>query len=597
MLPVSIGNRSLGEKSRSMLKIPTMNTVARRSGAGTSALLCVLLAGCNLLPVSQRPAHAGNGIGSSEGGQAQLMYEVMVAELAGRRGMLDIATEGYFSASRKSTDPRVSERATRLAIWSRAWQQAEDAGTRWAELDPDNAEVRQLLAQVYLRQGESQSAAEQLAHLIGMSEAQDNLREVMQNIFSLLVREPNRTVAIAAMTELRDQYEDDSHANLALAQLAYNAKDRELAADSVNRAIALDPGNGEAHLLRAQILSANGEVDQGFEELAKAVEADAENLDLRLGYARLMVESGRYKQAAVELETVFELGQDNAGAMFTIGLLALESKRTEPAEKYFNRLLDLGEYTNEAHFYLASIADDRRDHDEAIEHYESVSAGDSFLNAQIRAAELYGLTGQVELGRERLQQLAMENPDPEIKPQLIRAEGRILVEAGESAEAVKVLTQGVESYPEDTQLLYSRALASERAGDTETFIRDLEQMIELEPDHAHAMNALGYHYADNNINLEEAEVYLEKASALLPQDAAIMDSLGWLRYRTGELEEAIDLLEQAYKILPDPEIAAHLGEVLWVSGEQESARQVWDRALEDTPDHEALLRVVKQFVQ
>jgi len=595
MLPILISTLS-GGKPHSMLKMPTKRTLSRRSSVGSSALVCALLAGCNLLPVSQTPAFAGNDPnGSSE--QAQLMYEVMVAELAGRRGMLDIATEGYFSASQKSPDPRVSERATRLAIWSRAWQQAEEAGIRWAELDPENSEVRQLLSQVYLRQGDSRSASKQLSLLIKMSEAQDDLRQIMQSIFSLLVREPNRTVAIAAMTQLRDQHANDSYANLALAQLAFNAKDSDLATESVDRAIALDARNGEAHLLRAQILSAKGDIDEGFTELAAAVEADSENLDLRLGYARLLVESGRYKRAAEELEALYELAQDNGGALFSIGLLALESRRTESAEKYFHRLLELDDYTNEAHFYLATIADSRFDHATAIEHYESVSAGDSFVNAQIRAAELYGTTGRLEIARERLQQLAAENPDAEIRPQLIRTEARILLDAGDAPEAVKVLTKGVESYPEDTNILYARALASERTGDTKTFIKDLHQMIELEPDHAHAMNALGYHYVTNNTNLEEAEEYLVKANNLLPEDPAIMDSLGWLRYRMGELEVAIELLEQAYEILQDPEIAAHLGEVLWVSGEQESARQIWTRALEETPDHEELLRVVKQFVQ
>lgn len=571
---------------------------------GTFLAVCVLLAGCNLLPVSQSQVYAAPETPRSVDDASQLMFEVMIAELAGRRGMLDIATEGYYNASKRTDDPRVSERATRLAVWNRAWQQAEETGLRWAALEPDNIEVRQLLAQVFLRQGDSAAAADELAQLISMSQdasiadadEKSNLRDTMQDVFTLLVREPNRNVSIEAMTALRDRYAEDSYANLALAQLAYNAKDRVTALDAADKAIELDSGNSEARLLRAQILASSGDVDKGFAELDVALENDPDNLELHLGYARLLVEAGRYKKAATELETIYSLGQDNATALFTIGLLALESKRTEPAQKYFTRLLELDEFTSEAHFYLGTIADTQFDYATAIVHYESVSSGDSYLNAQIRAAELYGSSGRLEIGRERLQQLAIENPDPELRPRLLQAEGRMLIESGNPAEAVEVLTEGVELYPENVDLLYSRGLAAENSGDHELFRKDLRRLIEIDPDHAHGMNALGYHYADENTNLEEAAVYLEKASAMLPQDPAIMDSLGWLKYRTGDFEESIKLLRQAYQILPDPEIAAHLGEVLWVSGEQESAKEVWNHALKKTPDDKKLQSVMKRFV-
>lgn len=574
-----------------------------KPGIGSFVMVCVMLAGCNLLPVGQGRVYASpeTPTARSVDDASQLMYEVMIAELAGRRGMLDIATEGYYAASQRTDDPRVSERATRLAVWNRSWQQAQETGQRWAILEPENIEVRQLLAQVFLRQGNSVAAADELAMLISMSQEataseSGDLRETMQDVFTLLVREPNRKVSVEAMTALRDRYADDSYANLALAQLAYNAKDRAAALDAVDRAIVLDGSNSEARLLRAQILAASGEVDKGFAELNLALEKDPDNIDLHLGYARLLVEAGRYKQAATELDIIYSLGQDNASALFTIGLLALESKRTEPAEKYFSRLTELDQFTSEAHFYLGTIADTRYDYATAIEHYESVSSGDSYLNAQIRAAELYGSSGRMTIGRERLQQLAMENPDPELRPRLIRAEGRMLIEAGNHAEAVKVLSTGIELYPDDVDLLYSRGLAAENSGDDVLFQRDIRRLIELDPDHAHGLNALGYHFADENTNLEEAAVYLEKASALLPQDPAIMDSLGWLRYRTGDFEESIELLRRAYQILPDPEIAAHLGEVLWVSGEQESAKEVWTRALKQTPDDEKLQSVMRRFV-
>jgi len=159
------------------------------------------------------------------------------------------------------------------------------------------------------------------------------------------------------------------------------------------------------------------------------------------------------------------------------------------------------------------------------------------------------------------------------------------------------LSEGLTRFPDNAEILYARALAADRAGDPSMLETDLSRLIQLEPDNAHALNALGYHFADNNIRLDEAAEYLEKAIQLEPNDAAIMDSLGWLRYRQGNYSEAADLLQKAYTLFPDGEIAAHLGEVLWVDGREPEARQVWEKALVVTPDHELILQVMQKYIE
>ena len=185
---------------------------------------------------------------------------------------------------------------------------------------------------------------------------------------------------------------------------------------------------------------------------------------------------------------------DDAQAMFTIGLLGLESKRNTAAATYFERLLELGEFESEAHYYLARIADSQQNYEEAIEHYEQVVSGDSFFDAQIRAAELYGLTDRVEQGRTRLHELKTAASEDQ-QPRLVRAEARMLREAGRAEEGLIVLSEGLEQFPNDSNLLYTRALMADGQGDAEMFRTDLEQLIEQQPEHAHALNALGYHYA------------------------------------------------------------------------------------------------------
>jgi len=558
-------------------------------------ILVGALAGCNLLPVSQGTLHAADVTKSPVDEQSQLMYELLIAELAGRRGYVDIATEGYVEAAMRTQDPRVAERATKLSVWGRRWQEAERMGLRWVSLDPQNSEARQLLAQVHMRQGKAQAAADQLAELVADNEAER--AQSMQEIYQFLVHEPNRAIAVETMTELRNRYSDDSYASLVLGQLALDSRDYEAALAAADKSLELDTNNNSALLLRAQVLASTGKHELSFSELREALAKTPENIDLRLGLAQLLVGAGRYDDAATELEISYEIGSDNPAAVLSMGLMAVEARRNAAAQKYLSRLLEMNEYENEAHFYLARIADSQQQHAQAIEHYEQVTTGDNHLDAQIRAAEIHALIGDLELGRERLARLAAGNDSPQLQQRLVRAEGRMLLDSGQAQKAVSVLTDGLKSFPDNAELLYSRALAAERSGDPVMFEGDLRTLIKIDPENAHAMNALGYHFAEENTRLDEAEELLVKANSLLPDDPAILDSLGWLRFRQGAYPQSIELLKRAYSLLKDTEIAAHLGEVMWVTGDEKSATELWSRALAERPGDPKLKSVMDRFSQ
>jgi Flp pilus assembly protein TadD len=208
---------------------------------------------------------------------------------------------------------------------------------------------------------------------------------------------------------------------------------------------------------------------------------------------------------------------------------------------------------------------------------------------------LVGISGDVEQGRERLRSMASSLEDQAMRPRLITAESRMLQTAGQANEAVLVLTEGLAEIPDNEDLLYARALAANAADDINLMMADLNRLIEKDPDNAHALNALGYHLADSNVELDRAEELLVKANQLLPDDPAIMDSLGWLRYRQGRFDEAITLLKAAYAMFPDAEIAAHLGEALWLNGNEQEARKLIEEALVESPDDERLIQVMKQY--
>ncbi len=557
-----------------------------------SALLPLALLGCSSLPLAPGKAMAQSTVDQRTSSQSdmdsQLMFELMIAELAGRRGQLDVALTGYLSASERTDDPRVSERATRLAMFGRQWEEAETAVRRWISLDPDNSEAPQILGQSLLRQNKIESAGD--LYVVMINEAGDK-RQVLRDIQFELQRNENPAAAATIMQQLVQNFPDQSEAHLGLARaLVTNNQTGEALAASES-ALQLDASDTEALLLNAQILGGTGRADEAFVSLESALDAAPENTALRLGYARLLVETGRYDDVGDELEMLHDASGDNADTLLTISLLALEARRIDQARTYLTDLLATGIHQDQANFYLARISDDQKQYEQAIAFYDAVGQGDLQVTAQLRAAELMALAGDMDGGRARLSELAALVPNPAFQPRLVMAESRMLQNANQNAEAVSVLNEGLQRFPDDSDLLYARALAANSVGDQALMVEDLNRLIELDSENAHALNALGYHYADENIELELAEELLIKANALLPDDPAIMDSLGWLRFRQGQHEEAIKLLSEAYKRFPDPEIAAHLAQALWLNGAQGEARELIEQALQSNPDDERLLAV------
>lgn len=598
---------------------PAAHRATRAARRVLSGVAVAILLGCSAMPMSPGTARAdvSADAAAERDFDGDLMFELMIAELAGRRGQLDVATERYLAAAMRSDDPRVADRAARLAMFGRRWADAERAARRWIELDDAARDAREVLARALLSQDEGEAAAAEYVALVAMVPAADEgaddealadgaatgsadeappltRAEVLRGLIASL-REERPERAGTVLEALAEAYPDEAEAQLGVARLALAANDRDAALAAVERALAAEPGNVDAQLLRARVLLASGRADDAFDGLEAALEADPDDVQLALGRARLLAEAEREEEAFAEFERLHELAPEDGDVLLTIGLLALEAGRVEPARRYLESLLASGAHADQANFYLARIDDDARDRASAISHYEAVGPGPLYADARLRAAELVALEGDLAGGRARLERLAQELPDPNFAPRLLVAESRMLQQAGDPEEAVSVLSEGLEEYPENADLLYARALAADGAGDPDTLESDLYRLIEMDPDNAHALNALGYHFADGDRRLEEAETYLEKAVALEPDDAAILDSLGWLRYRQGRFAEAEELLRRAYALYPDGEIAAHLGEVLWVQGEREEARAVWNAALEETPDDEVLLRVVKKF--
>jgi tetratricopeptide (TPR) repeat protein len=414
-------------------------------------------------------------------------------------------------------------------------------------------------------------------------------------LVDLLARERDDEVAFAVMDRFVAGAQDENLAQMAVASLAARRGKLERAAELLQQVLARAPDDEGATLLYAQVLQSQGKADEAAERLAAAVARRPEDSGLRLAYGRLLVAAKRYDQAADEFRRVVERNPDSADARYALALLLLQGERLDEAEQQLRVLASRGSRQASARFYLGQLAENRRRLDEAISWYRQVGPGEHFLDAQVRLAALLAQQGRLDEARQHLQ--GVETSDSKDQVRLFLVEAELLTAAHRYDEAMAVHDLALSEFPDDPDLLYGRAMLAERMDRIDLLERDLRAILERDPEHVQALNALGYTLADRTDRYEEAHALISKALAQRPNDFYILDSMGWVLYRMGRYPEAIEYLRRAASISEDAEVAAHLGEVLWVSGDQDAAREVWEAALRRKPDAEPVQEAMRRFLQ
>jgi tetratricopeptide (TPR) repeat protein len=520
-------------------------------------------------PVPERPIPAAS------------VYPLLAAEFALRRRDYETALDLYREQAPLLRDPAVSAHTTRLAQYLQRGEAALDSARLWAAVAPADPEARDTLATLLMRAGQSPEA---LPHLVAVAEARGDARfPALLQGFDDLDDEAKLDLE-QSLEDLLPRFPESVSLPLTSALIAAEQGQSARAREHLDDVFALEPYQHQALLLEARLL-----IDEGaarpLRRLEEALAAAPDNDRLRLQYARLLARDD-INAARTQFEILSTNNPRDGDVLLSLALINEELGDLVAAKAYLRDLLALGQRPDEAYFTLGRIAEEEEDFRQAIEHYMQVGDSRDFVAANARIGELLLAAGQ--LARFTGHFTTLRQSYPPRREQLYALQANLLNSAGMHGEALALLDQAIAELPTSTSLLYSRSVAHERTGDIDAAERDLRSILDSEPDNATALNALGYTLANRTQRYEEARALISRALALEPGEPAILDSMGWVLYRQGEFEQALDYLTRAYASFPDPEVAAHLGEVLWATGDHAGARRIWAQALEDDPEHPAL---------
>jgi len=546
-------------------------------------------AGENPLPPSAVPGAQGNAATAQPLTQ-QLLFDVLLGEIAAQRGQHEVSAPHYLQAAEDSSDPRVAERAVQVATAAGQYRVALRAARRWQELDPVSIEVRKVITALALKLGDMDEVVDQLEYIIANS---GDIQEGFHLATATLARQSDKQEALEVMEQLAARFPDSAEAQLAVCRMAVLANNLDRALQTVEQAERLQPGMTQAYILKAQVLIRQDRKPQAIEVLVTAVARHPDDSELRFAYGRLLLDADDMEGAKEQFRKVVQMAPDNANARYSLALLQLDSGELEAAERNLKVLLEQGSKQQSVYYYLGYAAQERGDEDAALEWYGKVEEGEYWTQARLRMSKIMIKQGRLDDVRREMQELRRNNPENATDFYLI--EGQVLSDLTRLEDAYNLYSQALEADPENEDLLYARALVAETMNRLDLAEQDMRHILDNDPDNVRTLNALGYTLADRTERYEEALEYIQQAYARDPDDPAIIDSMGWVQYRLGNLDKAREYLQRAYDMTNDGEIGAHLGEVLWMQGNRDGARRIWDESLKNSPDNAVLKEVYNRF--
>ncbi|MDG1389402.1 MAG: tetratricopeptide repeat protein [Halioglobus sp.] len=512
---------------------------------------------------------------------AESVYPLLVAEFAIRRQDYQTALDNYLEQSSILEDSGIASHTTHLAQFMQKDAQSLRAAQLWLEQEPDNLEAHNTAATLLAR---SRRPVQALPHMsfVARSGKQANFPLLLQGFDQIAATDQSQLVQ--GLNELALEFPEDPALLLTLALVNTEFKQYEQALGRLDSLFKVEPYQHQALLLEARILTQT-EAKKPFARIKRTLKTNPEDSRLRLEFARLLTNID-IDAAREQFEVLSLQSPDDADLLLSLALINREIGDNVVAVTYLEQILATGKRTDEAHYYLGRIAEEEKQLQQALANYMQIGDSRQYLAANQRIGQILVSEGQLEDSHSWFVQQRQRVPSR--SEQLFGIEAEVLSSEGALQASLEVLNAGIDAYPDSASLRYARSMLGQQQSDIAMMEADLRAILARDPNNATALNALGYTLADQTDRLDEAHSLISRALELDPAEPAILDSMGWVLFRKGEIDQSIDYLTRAYAAFPDPEVAAHLGEVLWMNGDTEKARQIWQGALLKAPNHSVL---------
>jgi len=520
------------------------------------------------------------------------LTRTIMAELAMQRGQNQEALDAYVALAHDTGNISIIQRAMRLATFLRNSRVALEMGELWLAREPDSSDARQMLAVQLVFTGRYREAMEQMSWLLDRGIDIDfrlvPARSANDDNAALIL-----DALIADFQNLLQRHPQTQSLRLGLAML-YEQNEQTTDAYALIAALARETGDdADIVLQEIRLLESLGETVKARRRLEEGLKANPQHKQLRFMYGRKLITEQRYREAKDQFTLLVEQDPRDFDMVYSLALLSLEVNMFEDARSYLQRLVVNGQKLDDAHYYLGYIDAQENNTDAAIGHFRQVKGGNNFLQALRSLTELMVQAGRYPEVQSHLQNIRFRNADYNIP--LLGMEASILIEQKYFTEATRLLDSAIGAFPNNIQLLFQRSVLHQERNALPEMEADLRKIILLDPANPVAYNSLGYTLADRTDRYQEAYDLIKKAVELAPNDPAIIDSLGWVQFKLGLYAEARKNLERAYELFPDPEVAAHLGEVYWVQGDRAAANRIWRNALEVQPDSQFILNAMERL--
>jgi tetratricopeptide (TPR) repeat protein len=519
------------------------------------------------------------------------LNRALLNELAGQRGYLPEAAQDYYALALETRDLAVIRRASQFASAAGDTETMIAVGRLWLEIEPASEEAHLVLAFQLLEAGMLEESIEHMGQILALG---GELDFSVISARSQYLTPEQRGMLLAQFQSLHSRFPEHETLHYAVMQLLEQSDQFAQAMEELTVYKERHGNSARLTLMEAQLLLQLDQLDRTIALLEDGIETYPDNRLMRFNFGRILVQVGRLEEARVQFQQLAQMEPDDYETLYSLALLELELDSLDAARSYLIRILNAGVRLNESHYYLGYIDENQGRTAEAIDHYLQVGTEfANFLNAQRQAVRLLVLEERFEEAHALV--LSVSEGRPELEIVLVAVEVDALMNTGQLERADALLSATLEIYADNVELLFARSLLSDRQGNLARAEEDLRRIIALEPQNATALNQLGYTLADRTDRHEEALALLERAIAADPEDPAIIDSLAWAQYKLGRYEEALANLERAFAVFPDAEVAAHLGEVLWMMGRHDDANRVWNEALRERPDSAILLNTIERL--